>query len=148
MLNFTQAQEKTTMNVSDLSSNATKYIKKNYKDYKTTEAFSYAQIFVVKIQKADTTAQLAFDTKDKFLYKLNTEMETAINVQQHVAMAMKDVDHAISKYVEKNYKDYKIIEALNYEQSYSAIIVKGADQLELVFDSKGNFLSVVTSPQD
>jgi hypothetical protein len=136
------AQEKTTMGVSDLQAKSSKYIKKHYKDYKTTEAFEYAQLFGVKIQEADTTKQLAFDAKGNFLYIITPEIESGLAIQQHVVMVLNDIDHSIKKYVDKNYKGYAITEAVNYELTYEAVVVKGADQVKLMFDSNGDFLNV------
>jgi len=143
-MNVLNAQEKTTMNVNDLQAKSTKYIKKHYKDYKTTEAFQYAQLFSIKIQDADTTKRLAFDAKGNFLYIITDAIESAISVQQHTVMVLKDIDHSIKKYVDKNYKAYSIIEAVNYELTYSAVVVKGSDQVTLMFDSQGDFLNVAS----
>lgn len=142
IIGSTYAQEKTTMDAKDLPSSASKYIKKNYKDYTTSEAYQYNPIYAVKIEKADTTNKLAFNDKGKFLYVLTADMETKISTQPNTTMAIKDVQHDITKYVEKNYKDYKIIEADQYETVYSAKVVKGSEEVVLIFNEKGEFLKV------
>ena len=64
-----QAQEKTTMNVKDLNSDISKYIKKNYEGYKTVEAFKYEVTYEMKIQKGADLERLVFNKEGKFLYK-------------------------------------------------------------------------------
>lgn len=133
------------MDAKDLPSSASKYIKKNFKDYTTDEAYKYNPIYAVKIEKADTSLKLAFNDKDKFLYVLTPEMETKISMQAKTTMVIKDVDKHINKYLEKNYKDYKIAEADQYKIIYSAKVVKGSEEVVLIFNEKGDFLKISDS---
>lgn len=138
-----KAQEKSTMSVKDLESSSTKYIKKNYKDFETTEAFKYNVIYLVKIQKSDTTEKLAFNSDGKFLYIMTEAIETKIAMQPFTSMAINDLPKDIEKYVKKQREGYKIVEAIIYDKVYTAVVVKGAEEVVLLFNSKGDFMQVV-----
>jgi osmotically-inducible protein OsmY len=61
------AQQKTSIAVKDLDSDIEKYIEKNFKDYKTTEAYKYAAIYEMKIKKEATVEVLVFDKEGKLI---------------------------------------------------------------------------------
>ena len=136
---ISKAQEKTTMNVKDLDSGIEKYIKKNFEGYKITEAFNYAVVFEMKIQKGNETDKLVFDRKGNFLYKKTEADNAKVKLQTRSTMALKDVESDITKYIKKNFEGYKLTEAFMYDEVYVTKIVKGADSEMLVFDKDGKF---------
>jgi len=137
------AQEKSTMNIKDLNSSIEKYIKKNYKDFKTVEAIHYSVCFEMKIGKGDAHETLLFDIKGKFLKKLSGPEQFD---QTRTTMAVKDVDNDITKYVKKNFPDYKITEAYKYDEAYTAKVTKGDVSETLLFDKDGKFEKKLTQP--
>ena len=147
-ISILQAQEKTTMEVKDLQSTSTKYIKKNYKDFTTTEAYQFNPIYAVNIQNGDTTKGLAFDNEGKFIYIMNEEMESKVSMQPNIKMAIADLDKGIDKYVKKNYEGYKIISAINYQMVYSAKVVKGSEEVVLLFNESGEFMQLLNTPNE
>jgi hypothetical protein len=140
------AQEKTTLNVKDLNSNIEKYIKKNYKDYKTVEAFRYDVCFEMKIQKGSETEKLVFDSKGKFLYKKTEADKAKVSLQTRLTMSLNDVESDITKYIKKNYEGFKLTEAFKYDEVYVTKIKKGADTETLLFDKEGTFEMKVVAP--
>jgi TusA-related sulfurtransferase len=48
-----------------------------------------------------------------------------IQAQEKTTLSVKDLNSDIEKYVKKNYKDYKIVEAFNYSLVYVMTIKKG-----------------------
>jgi len=96
-----QAQEKITLNVKDLNSDIEKYIKKNYKDYKTVEAFKYDVLYEMKTQKGDASEWLLFDKKGKFLNKETESRKEKMPSQVRTTLATKDVSSTITKYIKK-----------------------------------------------
>lgn len=141
-----QAQEKTTMNVKDLNSDISKYIKKNYKDYKAVEAFKYELVFVMTVKKGDATDKLVFNHEGKFLYKATEADKAKVSFQTRSTMSLKDVESDITKYIKKNYEGYKLTEAFRYDEVYVTKIIKGADAESLVFDKEGKFEKKVAAP--
>ena len=113
------AQEKTTLNVKDINSSIEKYVKKDFKGYKISEAFIYEVVFAKKIQKGSETENLLFDRNGKFLYK-KTEADNAIvSLQTRSTMALKDVESNITKYIKKNFEGYKLTEAFRHNEVYT-----------------------------
>jgi len=132
-----QAQEKATLNIKDLNSDIEKYIKKNYKDYKTVEAFKYEAVYEMKTQKGDASEWLLFDKKGKFLNKETASRKEKMPSQIRTTLATKDVDKDITKYIKNT--GYKLIEAYMYNESYEVKIQKGNDAPTLLFDKDGKF---------
>ena len=137
---ISKAQEKTTMNVKDLDSGIEKYVKKNFEGYKITEAFKYEVVFEMKIQKGSETEKLVFDREGEFLYKKTEADKNKVTLQTRSTMALKDVESDITKYIKKNFEDYKLTEAFQYDEVYTTKIMKGAESEILVFDKEGNFV--------
>jgi hypothetical protein len=142
-----QAQEKTTMSVKDLNSDISKYIKKNYKDYKTMEAFKYELVYVMTIRKGDATDKLVFNREGKFQYKATEADKAKVSFQTRSTMSLKDVESDITKYIKKNYEGYKLTEAFRYDEVYVTKIIKGDDAESLIFDKEGKFEKKVAAPQ-
>lgn len=65
-------QTRTTMSLEDVSDDITKYIKKNAPGYKLIEAYSYDEVYSVKIMKAEAIEMLLFDKDGKFVKKTGT----------------------------------------------------------------------------
>jgi len=141
------AQEKTTLNVKDLNSDIEKYIKKNYKDYKTVEAFKYEVTFEMKIVKGADVERLVFDKEGKFLLKKTEADKAKVSLQTRSTMALKDVESDITKYIKKNFEGYKLTEAFKYDVVYVAKIKKGAETETLLFDKDGTFEMKVVAPK-
>ena len=139
-----QAQEKITLNVKDLNSDIEKYIKKNYKDYKTVEAFKYDVLYEMKTQKGDASEWLLFDKKGKFLNKETGSRKEKMPSQIRTTMATKDVSSAITKYIKNT--GYKLTESYMYDESTEVKIMKGSDAPTLLFDKDGKFVAKVVAP--
>jgi hypothetical protein len=137
------AQDKTTLNVKDLNSDIGKYIKKNYEGYKTLEAFHYSAVYVMTIQKGESTDKLVFDPEGKFLFKATEADRAKVSMQTRTTLSLKEVKSDITKYIKKNYEEYKLREAFMYEEVYSAKIVKGDAAETLIFDKDGKFVKKV-----
>ena len=131
------------MNVKDLNSGIEKYIKKNYEGYKAVEAYKYDPALVMTIVKGDVTEKLVFDVKGKFQFKATEADKAKVANQTRSTMSLKDVDRGITKYIKKNFEDYKLTEAFMYEEVYSTKIVKGDATETLIFDKDGKFVKKV-----
>jgi hypothetical protein len=70
-------QTRTTMSLDDVPGDITKYIKKNSPGYKLTEAYSYEEVYSVKIMKAEANEMLLFDKDGKFVKKTGTAKPAA-----------------------------------------------------------------------
>ncbi|HTX88430.1 MAG TPA: hypothetical protein VMC08_05525 [Bacteroidales bacterium] len=140
---ITVGQVKTSMAVKDLNSSITKYIKKNYVGYKSTEAFKYDICYEINIVKGTATEGLVFDSKGKFLTKRTADI---IPVRTRSTIALKDVNNDIQKYIKKNYDGYKITEAYLYDLAYSVKINKENASETLLFDKDGNFEKKLAEP--
>ncbi len=141
-----QAQERTTLNVKDLHSGIEKYIKKNYEGYKAVEAYKYDPVLVMTIKKGEATEKLVFDIKGKFQFKATEADRAKVAQQTRTTMSLKDVDSGITKYIKKNYEDYKLTEAFMFEEVYSTKVIKGDATETLVFDKEGKFVKKLTPP--
>ncbi|MEI7983437.1 MAG: hypothetical protein WCI71_17435 [Bacteroidota bacterium] len=67
-----------------------------------------------------------------------------IQAQEKTTMSVKDLNSDIEKYVKKNYKDYKIMEAYHYSFVYVMTIKKGDATDKLIFDRDGKFVNKAT----
>jgi TusA-related sulfurtransferase len=67
-----------------------------------------------------------------------------IQAQEKTTLSVKDLNSDIEKYVKKNYKDYKIVEAFNYSLVYVMTIKKADATEKLIFDRDGKFLNKAT----
>lgn len=62
-----------------------------------------------------------------------------IQAQEKTTLSAKDLNSDIEKYIKKNFKDYKIVEAFLYSPVYVMTIQKGELTEKLVFDRDGKF---------
>jgi hypothetical protein len=60
--------------------------------------------------------------------------------QERTSLSVKDLNSSIEKYIKKNFKDYKIMEAYKYDVTFEIKIQKADAKDDLVFDSKAKFL--------
>jgi hypothetical protein len=67
-----------------------------------------------------------------------------IIAQEKTTLSIKDLNSGVEKYVKKNFKDYKIVEAFDYPLVYVMTIKKGELTEKLIFDSDGKFISKAT----
>ena len=141
------AQEKTTLSTKDLNSGVEKYVKKNFKDYKIVEAFSYPLVYVMTIKKGDLTEKLIFDSDGKFINKATEADKAKVALQTRSTLSLKEVKSDITKYIKRNFADYQHTEAFMYDEVVTAKIVKGAETETLVFDKEGKFMTKVVAPK-
>jgi hypothetical protein len=141
------AQEKTTLSTKDLNTGVEKYVKKNFKDYKIVEAFSYPLVYVMTIKKGDLTEKLIFDSDGKFIKKATEADKAKVALQTRSTLSLKDVKSDITKYIKRNFADYQHSEAFMYDEVVTAKIIKGAESETLVFDKEGKFLTKVVAPK-
>jgi hypothetical protein len=142
-----QAQIQKTMSVKDLESGIEKYIKKNYEGYKAVEAYQLEPVFEITIQKGNVMETLIFDHDGKFLKNKKDLDKSIVPIRTRVSMAAKDVSSDITKYVKKNFNDYTITEAFQYDLGYKVKIVKGSDAEYLLFDKDGKFEKKLAAPK-
>ena len=145
-IGLAQAQDKTTLSVKDLNSNIEKYIKKNYKDFKTVGAFKHDAYYEMLVKKGDVGEMLIFDANGKFIKKKDLPEKEAMPLQSKSTMALKDVNSDITKYIKKNYEGYKITEAYLFDVAYTANIAKASEHKTLLFDNNGGFIKEI--PQE
>ena len=67
-----------------------------------------------------------------------------IKAQEKTTMSVKDLNSDIEKYIKKNFKDYKVVEAFNYSLIYVMTVTKGDSTKKLVFDDNAKFLYKAT----
>jgi len=67
-----------------------------------------------------------------------------IQAQEKTTLSVKDLNSDIEKYVKKNYKDYKILEAYHYSLVYVMTVTKGDVTEKLIFDRDGKFVNKAT----
>ncbi len=146
MIGIAQGQEKTTLSVKDLNSNIEKYIKKNYKDFKTTGAFKHDAFYEMLVKKGDVSEMLIFDANGKFLKKKEVTGKEVMPMQPKSTMALKDVNSDITKYIKKNFEGYKLTEAYLFDVAYTANITKASENKTLLFDKEGGFIKEI--PQE
>ena len=139
------AQEKITMAVNDLNSNIEKYIKKTYPEHKATEAFKYAMVYGVKIQKGDSVLGLVFNQNAKFLSIYTPADKEKYALQTRATMSLDDVSGDITKYVKKNHEGFKMTEAYTFDEVYVVKVMKGNENEMLLFDKDGKFVRKVTA---
>jgi sulfur relay (sulfurtransferase) DsrC/TusE family protein len=137
------AQEKTTLSTKDLNSGIEKYVKKNFQDYKITEAYSYPLVYVMTIKKNELTEKLIFDADGKFINKATEADKAKVALQTRTTLSLKEVKSDITKYIKKNFADYQFTEAFMYDEVVTTKIVKGAETEKLVFDKEGKFVMKV-----
>jgi hypothetical protein len=137
------AQEKTTLSTKDLNSGIEKYVKKNFQDYKITEAYSYPLVYVMTIKKGELTEKLIFDADGKFINKATEADKAKVALQTRTTLSLKEVKSDITKYIKKNFADYQFTEAFMYDEVVTTKIVKGAETEKLVFDKEGKFVMKV-----
>ena len=131
------------MAVNDLNSNIEKYIKKTYPEHKATEAFKYAMVYGVKIQKGDSVLGLVFNQNAKFLSIYAPADKEKYALQTRATMSLDDVSGDITKYVKKNYEGFKMTEAFSFDEVYVVKIMRGDNSEMLLFDKEGKFVKKV-----
>lgn len=113
----------------------------NYKDAKAKEWEKEGDMYEAEFdwKKMEMSATFAADGK-----LMETEHEIKVA----------ELPKAVSDYVTKNYAGYKISEASKIEDattkkvSYEAEIQKGKEEMDLLFDADGNFISKEAQEHD
>ncbi len=129
-IGFAQAQK---MKEAEVPAAIKEGLKKEFPDAKAKEwakeGDTYEAEFIWK--KAETSA--TFSTAGKLM-----ETETEIKIEE--------LPKAVYEYVQKNHADHKITEASKIVEagtgkvSFEAEISKGKEEMDLIFDDKGNYL--------
>jgi hypothetical protein len=141
-----QAQERTTVNVKDLPSGVEKYIEKNYKDFKTNEAYKFNLFYEIVVQNQNTKESLLFNRENTFVRKKTEADKTKIPMQMRSTLSVDEVESDITKYVKKNMEGFKVVEAYRYNEVYGTKIMKGTETHTLLFDKEGAFVRIVPPP--
>ena len=141
-----QAQERTTVNVKDLPSGIEKYLEKNYKEFKTNEAFKYNLFYEVVVQSQTAKESLLFNRENTFVRKKTEADKAKVPMQMRSTISLDEVESDITKYVKKNMEGYKVVEVFRYNEVYTTKIIKGTEIHTLMFDKDGAFVRVVPPP--
>ena len=67
-----------------------------------------------------------------------------IQAQEKTTLGVKDLNSDIQKYIKKNFKDYKVVEAFHYSLVYVMTVQKGDVTEKLIFDRDGKFVNKAT----
>jgi uncharacterized protein (UPF0332 family) len=140
---WSQAQVKSTVATKDLNKSIQKYIKNHYETHQTVEAYQYLTVYLMKVQKADSSMWLVFNQSGKFQSPKSEDFDSKVSFQTKSTMSIGDVDKSITKYIKKNYEGMELTQALRYDLVYTVKLVKGEEIVWLLFDSKGNFIEVM-----
>jgi len=140
------AQERTTVNVKDLPSGVEKYLEKNYKDFKTSEAYKYNLFYEIVVQNQSLKESLLFNRENTFVRKKTEADKTKVPMQMRSTLSVDEVESDITKYIKKNMEGFKVVEAYRYNEVYGTKIMKGAESHTLLFDKEGAFVRVVPPP--
>jgi hypothetical protein len=127
----------------DLNKTIQKYIKNHYENHQTAEAYEYLTVYLMKVQKADSSMWLVFNQSGKFQSPKPADFDQKVDLQTKSTMSVGDVDKSITKYIKKNYEGMELTQALQYDLVYTVKLVKGEGIVWLLFDSKGNFLELL-----
>ncbi len=138
-----QAQLKTSLAVKDLNKTIQKYIKNHYETHQTAEAYKYNTVYLMRVQKGDSSIRLVFNQDGDFQSIKPDDFEEKVKLQTKTTMSADDVDKSITKYIKKNYEGFALATAVSYDPVYTVKMVKGEEIVWLLFDSKGNFLEVL-----
>jgi uncharacterized protein YlbG (UPF0298 family) len=140
---WTQAQVKSTLAVKDLNKTIEKYIKNHYETHQTVEAYAYNTVYLMKVQRADSSLWLVFNQNEDFQSPKPADFDKKVEFQTKSTMSVDDVDKSITKYIKKNYEGFELTQALRYDMVYTVKLAKAEAIVWLLFDSKGGFLELL-----
>jgi uncharacterized protein YlbG (UPF0298 family) len=143
LTSLVQAQVKTTVDVKDLNKSIEKYIKNHYETHQTVEAYAYNTVYLMNVQRADSSIWLVFNQDGDFQSTKPADFDKKVDFQTKSTMSVGDVDKSITKYIKKNYEGFSLTQALRYDLVYTVKLAKGEAIVWLLFDSKGNFLELL-----
>ena len=143
---FLQAQERTTVNAKDLPSGIEKYIEKNYKEFKTTEAYKFNFFYEIVVQNQSVKESLLFNRENNFVRKKTEADKAKVPMQMRSTISLDEVESDITKYLKKNMEGFKVVEAYRYNEVYTTKIMKGTETHTLVFDKEGAFVRIAPPP--